>query len=288
MRTNGQVMRIALAVATLVATASVARAGGTDGLVLRAAGFFEAEASSGGGSCTIPGIDSGIPVSSDENSLNNLYQYPLSACQGWMQLVNVMTAQGVSIEQVDLRLRIAGAGRFRQFVPTRKGFPTACLSLRKSKIFTGAHLFPYKAEDGFGNTGSGAAHVAFVNLFPMVNAQVMSCLREQYAGLPPDAFVSLPLIIRARATGITDSGDQVRSNAISFTLTLSHLCGNGRVDFNALETCDPNAPDTCAVGSCNTTNFTCSQDASVTCVTDADCAGTCVPAGDPMECTCVY
>jgi hypothetical protein len=275
-----------LAVVALVASASVAGAG-TDGLSLRAAGFFEAEASSGG-SCTVPSIDSGVAVSSDEDSLNNLYQYPLSPCQGWMQLVNNMIQQGVSIDRVDLRLRIAGAGRFRQYVPTRKGFPTACLSLRKSTVFSGAYLFPYRSEDGVGNTGSGAQHFAFVNLFPMVNAQVMSCIKEQYAGLPPDAYVSLPLIIRAVASGITDSGSRLKTNPIQFTLTLSHLCGNGRVDRISGEQCDPNAPDTCAVGTCNTTNFTCSQDARVTCVTDADCAGTCIPAGDPMECSCVY
>lgn len=282
-------LRAALA-ATMLTAAVVPAWAGDDGLVLRSAGFFEAE-SSGSGECTIPAIDSGIPLSSDTMGLWNTFgiptiMYPPSPCGGWMQVQNVMTSQGINIESVDLRLRIAGAGRYRQFVPTRKGFPTACRSLRRTKVFSGAHLFPLGTDPSFGNTGSGAAHVAFVNLFPMVNAQVIHCLREQYAGLPTDLYVSFPLVIRAVASGRTDSGDVVRSNPIQFTLTLRHLCGNARVDDG--EQCDPNAPDTCSLGRCDPQGFTCAGDDSVSCVTDADCQGSCMPQGDPMECVCIY
>ena len=287
---RGTAMRAALAAVVMLAMVGEAGAG-TDGLVLRAAGFFEAEASDDG-KCQIPTVDSGIPVSSDEIGLWNTLgfptvSYPLTRCGGWMEVVNMMTRQGISIDNVELKMRIAGAGRFRQFVPTRNGFPTACRSLRKVQVFSGAHLFPFGfTPDGTGNTGSGAPHVAFVNLFPMVNAQIIHCLRAQYAALPSDVYVSFPLIIRAVATGVADDGTSFRSNPIQFTLTLDHLCGNGRID-NA-EVCDPNAPNTCLAGTCDTASGACSVVKSIPCSSNADCIGTCLPQGDLMECNCVY
>jgi hypothetical protein len=284
-------MRSVLATMTLVVAAATAHAN-SDGLVLRAGGFFDAESSGSGGTCTVPGINSGIAVSSDTVGIGNTFgvptfQYPSTSCGGWLQLINSMTQQGINIEKVDIRLRIAGANRYRQFVPTRKGFPTACRQLRNSAVFSGMHLFPLGTDPSFGNTGSGAAHVGFVNLFPMVSAQVMTCLREQYSALPPDLYVSFPLIIRAVATGLTESGQTVRSNPAQFTLTLLHLCGNGRIDFG--EECDPNAAiDACNAGFCDLQGGTCTLAASHRCASDADCQGTCLPQGDPMECNCAF
>jgi hypothetical protein len=282
-------LRAALTAMVVLAGVAPAR-GSDDGLSLRAVGFFDAEAG-GTGSCSIPTINEGIPVSSDTIGLSNTFgvetiQYPIDPCLGWMQLQNVMTAQGVNIQRIDIRLRVAGAKRFQQFVPTRNGFPTQCRSLRRSKIFTGAHLYPFGTNNQDVNTGSGAANVAFVNLFPMVDAQVMQCLQQEYGALPTDLFVSLPLIIRAVATGVTDSGKTLRSNPLEFTLTLLHLCGNGRVE--AGEMCDPNAPNTCNIGPCDTNSGQCTSRPSVTCQTDADCSGSCMPQGDPLECSCVF
>jgi hypothetical protein len=283
-------LRAALAVVALVVGARPVGAN-SDGLSLRAVGFFEATSSGGNGTCTVPGIDTGVQVSSDTIGISNTFgiptiQYPDDRCKGWMELQNIMFAQGVSVTSVDIRLKIAGAGRFRQFVPTRKGFPTACRQLRNATVFTGAHLFPLGTDPGFANTGSGDPSVAFVNLFPMVNAQVIQCLREQYASLPSDVYVTFPLVIRAVATGITDSGQTLKSNPLQFTLSLLHLCGNGRVDVG--EQCDPNAPSTCNVGPCDTTAGTCDGATSVHCSTDADCTGSCLPQGDPMECSCLF
>ena len=283
--------RLRTALAAMVLVAGTAWAGvPDDGLSLRALGFFEAE-SSGSGTCEIPSATGGIPLSSDVIGLNNTFgiptiMYPPSGCGGWLQLQNTMLAQGVSIDRIDIRLRIAGAGRFRQFVPTRTGFPTACRAIRKSVIFSGMHLFPFGSTPDNGNTGSGVPHLGFVNVFPMVDPQVMSCLREQYSGLPPSVYASFPLIVRAVATGITDSGKQVRSNPAKFTLTLIHLCGNGRLDNS--EVCDPNAPNTCDIGPCDTSVGECRDDPAVSCQTDADCSGHCIQEGDPMECSCLY
>jgi hypothetical protein len=119
-----------------------------------------------------------------------------------------------------------------------------------------------------------------------VTSQVVHCLREQYAALPTNVYASFPLIIRAVASGITDSGERLKSNPIQFTLNLLHLCGNGRIEQG--EFCDPNAPDTCGVGPCDTTAQSCRGNPQIFCQTDADCGGQCLPAGDPMECNCLY
>jgi hypothetical protein len=284
-------LRAALAASVLIAAGTANAGTPIDGLSFRAVGFFEAEASTGGDTCTIPTADDGVPVNSDQRGLWNTFgiptiSYPESICKGWLELQNVMTSQGVSVDRVQLSLRIAGANRFRQFVPTRNGFPTACRSLRKSTVFTGAHLFPFGTSPDFGNTGSGQAHLAFVNMLPMVDAQVIHCLREQYAALPSNVYVSFPLIITAVATGISDSGQRLKSNPVRFTLTLHHLCGNGRIDN--LEACDPNAPSNCGVGPCDVENATCRGNEKVGCQTDADCGGHCMQQGDPMECNCAY
>ena len=265
MRNRWNTMRAALAVMVLVASAGVARAN-TDGLVLRAAGFFQAQSASGSGTCSIPTISTGIPYSSDTLGLWNTFgidtiQYPQTFCDGWLELQNNMISQGVSIDHVDLRLRIAGANRYRQYVPTRNGWPTACKSLRHSQIFSGAYLWPLGTDPSIVNTGSGQPNVAFVNLFPMVSAQVIECLREQYASLPSDVFVSFPVVIRAVAYGVADNGSNYTSNPNQLTINFLHLCGNGRIEFG--EECDPGAANSCVlVGS------------------------SCIPQGDPMECTC--
>lgn len=284
-------VRVALAAITLVAGTQVARADDL-GLVLRAVGFFQAQSTGvAGGVCTIPTSSTGVPLSSDTIGLWDTFgvptiQYPIDSCNGWMELQNNMTSQGISIDRVDLKLRIEGAGRFRQFVPTRNGWPTACKQLRHATVFSGAHLFPFGTDPSYGNTGSGEAHLAFVNLFPMVSSQVIHCLRQQYAALPSDVYVSFPLIIQATASGITDSGGRAKSNPLQFTLNLLHLCGNGRVEPG--EQCDPNATLNACVGTCDASKHVCDQNPTIACLTDGDCVGSCLPQGDPMECSCAF
>ena len=223
MRNRWNTMQTALATLMLVATAHLARAS-TDGLVLRAAGFFQAESSGDGGTCTVPGVATGIAYSSDTIGLWNTFgiptiQYPQTICDGWLQLQNNMVIQGVSIQDVDIRLRIPGANRYRQYVPTRSGWPTACKGLRHTKVYSGAYLFPVNSDNGNGNTGSGAPNIVFVNLFPIVSAQVITCLREQYGPLDTDVLASLPVVVRAVATGISDNGTTYKSNPNQLTGT---------------------------------------------------------------------
>jgi hypothetical protein len=284
-------LRTVLAAAMLLGMLGGARAN-TDGLVLRAVGFFQGEQSNDG-RCIVPTVDSGITDYANEIGLLNTFglptvSYPRSgdACGGWIELQNMQTGQGITIDNIDIRLRIAGAGQFRQFVPTRNGFPTQCRALRHIQLFAGAHLFPLGTPDGVGNTGGGVAHLAFIQLQPMISAQTMRCLQEQYVTLPADVYSSFPVVIRAFATGFGDDGRKYKSNPIQYTLTLNHLCGNGRVDVT--EECDPNAPNTCFGGACDITAGVCKAKKDVPCVTDADCLGVCLPQGDPMECSCVY
>ena len=66
---------------------------------------------------------------------------------------------------------------------------------------------------------------------------------------------------------------------------LLHLCGNGRIEPG--EQCDPNAPNSC-FGACNTSSHTCVQNPTIPCASDGQCAGSCLPQGDPMECSCLF
>src|SRR5262249_25173374 len=138
-------------------------------------------------------------------------------------------------------------------------------------------------------SGSGSPNVTFIQMVPLVPPQIFQCLRSQYAPLPADTFVSLPLVIRATAVGFSDSGDTYRSNTIAYHLTLRHTCGNGRIDNG--EFCDPLAPDVCS-GFCvlpqGATNGTCSQDQQRACRADSDCQGTCATPNTPTECVCLY
>ncbi len=131
---------------------------------------------------------------------------------------------------------------------------------------------------------SGQANVAFVQLLPILSPQVIHCLREQYSPLPSTVYTSFPVRLAMRAVGRADNGDGYKTNTVTYTLTLRHTCGNGRIDDG--EVCDPEAAvnpcllGECSSGFCGTT--------SVPCVTTADCVGGCIEQGNPMECTCQY
>jgi hypothetical protein len=98
-------------------------------------------------------------------------------------------------------------------------------------------------------------------------------------------MVSLPLVASVTASGTSDAGDGYRSNAVGYTLSLRHTCGNGRIDDG--ERCDPAASDpACPAGAC--ANGHCSGDTSLPCTADRDCAGSCGTRGSPSECTCTF
>lgn len=277
-----------------VALAGVAHAG-NDGLVFRALGFYQGKAdiSEDTITCEIPTVSAafsdnaytmglwnsfGVPTQSFPD-INNGFADP---CGGWIQLANNQLGQGINVEKINLKLRIAGANRLRDMVPTRKSFPLACRQFAKAVIFGGARLNPLGSPVSSSN--SGAPNVAFIQLVPMVSPQLINCLRSQYTSLSTDVLSSIPLVINARAMGRGDNGDKFFTNTISYTLTLRHVCGNGRVDDGEL--CDPNAPNTCLLGACE--DGTCAGDDRFACASSADCVGTCQPAGVPSECVCVY
>ncbi len=274
--------------------AGVVPAAADDSLVFRALGFYQGEAdiSEGSITCEVPNIQAafvdngfsmgmwnsfGTPTMSFPD-INNPFGNP---CGGWIQLRNAMLVNGINLTRVELKLRISGAGRFKNQVPTRKGFPLACREFSKVKFYTGARLDPVDSDTTVSN--SGAPNVAFVQLVPMISPQLVNCLRGQYTSLSTDELSSLPLIIRAKAVGRADDGSSYVTNTIQYTLTLRHVCGNGRLDDG--EECDPNAPNTCFLGTCQDGEC---GDSGFPCFADADCIGTCAPAGDPFECGCVF
>lgn len=282
-------------VAAVALTAGTVHAGNNpNGIVFRAVGFAAGEAEISGGQikCEIPDIQSAIRDGAFSYGLWNTYGFQTlgfpdvnqpfaNPCGGWIQLQSNLFDQAIAVEKVEFRFAIPGAGRFRQFVPTRRRFPIACRDFRQATLFVGAVLNP--ANGMTGNSSSGAPNVGFIQMVPMVSPQLIACLREQYAGLSTDLFVSLPLVIKANAVGVADSGEEYRSNTIRYTLTLRHTCGNGRVDDG--EACDPNAANTC-FGVCETGK--CSQNENLACIDSSDCIGVCTAPDNPSECGCSY
>ncbi len=285
----------ALVAAVMLAAGPVHASNNPNGVVFRAVGFAAGEAEISGGQikCKIPDIDGAIRDGAFAYGLWNTYGFQSLAfpdvnqpfanpCGGYLQVQSNLIGQSIMVERVEFRFAIPGAGRLRQFVPTRHRFPIACRDFRAATIYTGAMLNPVNSTQV--SSSSGAPNVAFMQMIPMVTPQLLHCLRSVYAGISTDMLVSLPLVIRATAVGRADSGDIYRSNTARYTLTLRHTCGNGRVDDG--EQCDPNAPDTCS-GLCD--GGSCTLPVGRTCVVDSDCLqGTCVTPDDPSECICTY
>ena len=285
-----------LVAAVMLAAGAVQAGNNPNGIVFRAVGFAAGEAEISGSQikCQIPDIQGAIREGLFSFGLWNTYgaqslfypdvNNPLgNPCGGWLQLQSSLLEQGIALEKVELRFAIPGAGRFRQFVPTRNRFPIACRDFRSATLFVGGVLGP--SNGMIPGSGSGAPNVVFVQLLPMVTPQLLSCLREQYAGLSTDLFVSLPLDIKTTAVGRSDAGVIYRSNTIRYNLTLRHTCGNGRIDDGEL--CDPNSSFDSCNGYCNA--GTCTLPLGKGCTTDAECAhGTCVAPDDPSECICIF
>jgi len=294
MRSNG-IGSIAAVVAGVMLAAGVAQAN-SDGLVLRAVGIYKGkeDITDEQIKCEIPTISSAINDSTNQTGLWNTYgaqtlffpdrNNPFGdPCGGWLQVRNNMALQGINLDRVRVKLRIAGAKRFRDFVPTRNGFPTACRQFRNQSLFVGGRVDAFTNTDQ--SSGSGAPNVLFVQLLPIVSTDLIHCLRAQYAPLSTDVFVSFPLVARITVEGTADNGDHFRSNPIGYTVTLRHTCGNGRIDDG--EFCDASSgANSCNVGPCN--GSTCQGAASIACTTNADCNGVCQPQGGPMECSCLF
>jgi len=266
-----------------------------NGMAFRAVGWFKgkAEISAGDIKCEIPSTSSAIFEGAFAMGIWNTYgvqtlMFPdtsnpfANPCGVWIQLQNNMVNQAVVIDRIELKFRIPGARRFRPFVNTARQFPVACREFRRDTLFIGARINPINSTEDTGS--SGAPNVAFIEMLPFVSNQLIQCLRAQYAPLPTTVFASLPLVVQATAFGTSDSGDSFRSNSIAYTLNLRHTCGNGRVDDG--ESCDASAPGNACAGTC--TGNKCSQNAALSCATDADCVGGCLPPGSTAECTCLY
>lgn len=299
MRTSARGVALAAVIAAALVAGQAAALSNPNGMSFRAVGWFrgEAQISDGQIRCEIPTSQSGIAEGSFSAGIWNTFGEPFlyfpdinsafyNPCGGYIQMQNNMIDQAINVDRLQMTYKIGGARRFRQFVPTRNGFPIACRPFRKQTIFMGQRINPINSTL---EPQSGVPNIVFAEVLPLVNTQLINCLRSQYAPLPADVFSSLPLIIRTKVIGTTDSGDSITSNTLGYTLTLRHTCGNGRVDDG--EICDPLAPGQC-VGFCSIpggeTTGTCSFNEQVICRFDADCNGTCLDGNNPTECTCLY
>lgn len=297
---------IGVAMVAAALAAGVAHAS-DDGLVLRAVGWFQGVASISEDTitCEIPNVTSAFPDNTFVIGLNNTFgtettTFPDSGnafadpCGGWVQAWNSMRTQGINLDRIVTKYRVAqGNRRFGRtgLVPMRRSFPLACRQFRRQNLFLGARLEP---NDPLAppSSNSGRPNSAFIQVFPQYGADLLSCIRTEFSPLAPDVFTSLALVAKSKIYGRADNGDRFRSNTIRYTLTLLHTCGNGRIDN--LEDCDPSVTDPggAPVQQCTSqalcTNSVCSTNPTRACVTDADCVGTCGLPGTITECSCFY
>jgi hypothetical protein len=290
----GNVRRGLVLAGILAAVVGVRPAAAGDDLVFRSLGFFQgkAEITDSSIKCEIPNIAVAFADGAFSMGLWRTFNVPTllfpdplnpfgNPCGGWMQLRSNLAEESLLVDHFDVTYKVAGARRFRT-VPVRKGFPTACSELRRTQIFTGTQLDP--ANSTLGSNNSGAPNVAFVQLVPLVGADVIACIRSQYAGVSAATLSSLSVVARVSALAISDSGKSYRSNTRSYNLNLRHLCGNGRVDDG--EECDPKLSAQCYAGVCQA--GVCTNLADLHCATDGDCIGTCLAAGNVNECLCQF
>jgi hypothetical protein len=256
-----------------------------EGLVFRALGFYKgvANISEDSITCEIPSVTTAVADGGFQMGFWNTFgwesvSYPDqlnpfgNPCGGWIQLQNNMRSQGINVTRVVLRMKVLGANRFRDQVPTRRGWPMACRDLQKQVLFLGARMDPAGAPTS-GGSNSGQPNSVFLQLFPMMSPQALSCIRDEYAALPSADLTSLAVAFRARVFGITDAGEKIDTQTARYTLTLLHQCGNARLDN--FEECDPAAPiNYCVIDGENES--------------DPPIIGTCEPPGIPTECLCVY
>jgi hypothetical protein len=299
MRTKGVAWAVAAVLGVLSTVGPAGAESNPNGMVFRAVGWLrgKAEVSESSITCEIPTSESGIADGAFSMGLWNTYgeeflYFPdvnrafANPCGGWLHLRNNLLDQGINVERVRIRYRIPGSRRLRQFVPTRNGFPIACRPFRKQTLFVGARLEPANSTQ---KVPSGLPNSAVIQLLPLVNNNVVNCLRSQYGPLPADVVTSLLLKIVVTADGVSDAGGHYTTNALGYALSLRHTCGNGRRDDG--EICDPTAPNTC-VGFCiinaGDTTGICSGNDTIACRSDVDCFGTCLDGSSPSECTCVY
>ena len=294
MRIVGPRMIAAALLAVAMAAGQAVADNNPNGTSFRAVGWFKgkAEITVTDIKCEIPNTTSAISDGAFAMGIWNTFGRPnlffpdpngpfSNPCGGWVELANNLIGQAMVLDHVELRYRIPIAHRFRRFAPARNGFPVACRELRRDTVFVGTVMNPVGSSVDVSQ--SGAPNVAFVQLIPLVSTQMFDCLRAQYAGMPANVLLSLPLIIRATAVGVSDAGDTFRSNPIQYTLNLRHTCGNGRLDDG--EQCDPTAPvNTCS----ECVNSACTASGAA-CVTSLDCgASSCLPPGGTSECTCSF
>ena len=294
-----------LAAVTLLALSVGPAWAGHDGLVLRGLGWYQGEStvSSDGIRCEVPTTTSAIGDSLFAMGLWNTFgietlHFPDTTnpfgnpCGGWFQVSNAMRTQGITLNKIKFRYKIANRKRLRGVVPMRNGFPANCRSFRKQVSFTGARLGPNSFAAPFAS-GSGASNVAFVQVVPMISASTITCLQDELAPLTAgqtdpttDSFSDFSVIIKSRAFGRADNGNTYKSNMIRYTLTLRSVCGNGRVDN--FEQCDPSSSGQQCSGSCNAGTGFCTRNPARLCATDADCQGTCQAPGGREECLCLF
>lgn len=260
------------------------------GMLFRAVGWFrgKGEVTADQIKCEVPTVATAIPDGSYSLGIsrtagvqtiafpdpNNPFADP---CGVYLAFQNNMIEQAVTLLQIKLRFRIAG-----------RRFPHGCRRLRRWALFMGRRINPVNSTE---ESLSGAPNLVFMPMLFMVSPQLIRCLDEELVSTPPTDLPAVDLVIKAVGIGVTDSGDRIRSNRISYHLNLRRECGDGRLEVG--EECDPaDASFASCEGTCDPTTMRCVFDGHLVrppvrqCTTDADCMLTCLPPGRPDGCTC--
>jgi 3-dehydroquinate synthase len=283
-------LRAALAASVLMAAGTANAGVPSDGLSLRAVGLFEAESSSGGSTCTVPDSTNGILLNSDQIGLWTTdgvatTGYPLTACGGWMELQNVMTAQGsastASTSGCASRAPAASVSSCRRATASRpRAEPAEQHDLR------GRASLPVRHRSGLRQHRVGRA-VDRVR-------EPLSDGRRPGHRLPARA-VRRPPGERVHVVPAGHPDDRVGHHGqrpeAQVELDQVHADVAALLRQRSRRRCRavrPERPRPVRCWHLRSGEGTCKADASIFCTTDADCQGRCLQEGDPNECSCLF
>jgi hypothetical protein len=189
------------------------------GMLFRAVGIYQGEVEEG--KCKVPNATGGFAdysraVCRDSTEVvtdDGTIVYPTrmfpdlttngNFCGGFLVLQNSMFYQAVNVYKVKVRYKMPG-----------RGFPILCRAYRKFTLGVGSTVPPVNST--FVNP-FGATNVSVMQLLPIYSPDLLNCLRDPLRG-----NVAAPVTVRAkiRAFAYLDDGRKIKSNKVSYSLTL--------------------------------------------------------------------
>ncbi|MEW6272735.1 MAG: hypothetical protein AB1689_25950 [Thermodesulfobacteriota bacterium] len=200
---------LALVSAVLVAGCGGSGNNNDQGIVFRAGGTFQAQASIQPDqiTCTEPvTVDGAIADNAASISLSTTRFFPDEndpfgdPCGGWLQLINNLSSQFINVTEVSLRYDIPGAA----------------IEVGPWSVSLGASIPPTSFQN---DTPSGQANVVFVSLLGnIVPEPIIAQLNQNVNRLPSTPYVMNVFIV---ARGQSDQGTNYETNEIGYTINVT-------------------------------------------------------------------